>query len=58
MLPQLITRRITSSIHLIYSYIRQLAEKIKLAIVFAEDVVASGGYFIACAGDEIYALAP
>ena len=24
-------------------------------MVFAEDVAASGGYFIACAGDEIYA---
>ena len=42
--------------HLIYSYIRQLAEKSKIkVIVFAEDVAASGGYFIACAGDEIYA---
>ncbi len=42
--------------HLIYSYIRQLAEKNKKkVIVFAEDVAASGGYFIACAGDEIYA---
>ena len=42
--------------HLIYSYIRQLAEKNKTkVIIFAEDVAASGGYFIACAGDEIYA---
>ena len=42
--------------HLIYSYIRQLAEKNKVkVIVFAEDVAASGGYFIACAGDEIFA---
>ena len=42
--------------HLIYSYIRQLAEKHKVkVIIFAEDVAASGGYFIACAGDEIYA---
>ena len=24
-------------------------------IVFAEDVAASGGYLIACSGDEIYA---
>ena len=24
-------------------------------MIFAEDVAASGGYFIACAGDEIYA---
>jgi signal peptide peptidase SppA len=29
-------------------------KKIKV-IIFAEDVAASGGYFIACAGDEIYA---
>ena len=42
--------------HLIYSYIRQLAEKNKVkVIIFAEDVAASGGYFIACAGDEIFA---
>ena len=42
--------------HLIYSYIRQLAEKHKVkVIIFAEDVAASGGYLIACAGDEIYA---
>ena len=42
--------------HLIYSYIRQLAEKNKVkVIIFAEDVATSGGYFIACAGDEIYA---
>ena len=42
--------------HLIYSYIRQLAEKNKIkVIIFAEDVAASGGYLISCAGDEIYA---
>ena len=42
--------------HLIYSYIRQLAKKNKTkVIIFAEDVAASGGYLIACAGDEIYA---
>ncbi len=42
--------------HLIHDYIRQLAKKNqKKVIVFAEDVVASGGYLIACAGDEIYA---
>ena len=42
--------------HLIYSFIRQQAEKNKKkVIVFAEDVAASGGYLIACAGDEIYA---
>ena len=42
--------------HLIYSYIRQLAEKNKTKVlIFAEDVAASGGYLISCAGDEIYA---
>ena len=42
--------------HLIYSYIRQLAKKNKVkVIIFAEDVAASGGYLISCAGYEIYA---
>ena len=42
--------------HLIYSYIRELAnEKNVKVLIFAEDVAASGGYFIACAGDEIFA---
>ena len=42
--------------HLIYKFIREQAQKKKLkVIVFAEDVAASGGYLIACAGDEIYA---
>ena len=42
--------------HLIYSYIKQLAKEKKIkVIIFAEDVAASGGYFIACAGDEIFA---
>ena len=42
--------------HLLYNYIRQLAQKNKKkVIVFAEDVAASGGYLIACAGDEIFA---
>ena len=42
--------------HLIYKFIRQLAKKNKKKVlVFAEDVAASGGYLIACAGDEIYA---
>ena len=41
---------------LIYSYIRNQAKKSKKKVlVFAEDVAASGGYLIACAGDEIYA---
>ena len=42
--------------HLIYSYIRELANKKKIKVlIFAEDVAASGGYLISCAGDEIYA---
>ena len=42
--------------HLIYSFIREQAKKNKMKVfVFAEDVAASGGYLIACAGDEIYA---
>ena len=42
--------------HLIYNFIKQQAKKNKKkVIVFAEDVAASGGYLIACAGDEIYA---
>ncbi|MCW4116515.1 S49 family peptidase [Aurantimonas sp. MSK8Z-1] len=41
---------------LIYQRIRDLAaEKNKRVIVFTEDVAASGGYMIACAGDEIVA---
>jgi signal peptide peptidase SppA len=40
--------------HLIYKRIRALAEeKEKTVLVFVEDVAASGGYLIACAGDEI-----
>src|SRR5271167_3146025 len=39
----------------IYLRIRQLAETTKLPVlVFVEDVAASGGYMIACAGDEIF----
>ncbi len=42
--------------HLIYKRIRQLAaQKNKRVHVFCEDVAASGGYFLALAGDEIYA---
>ncbi len=42
--------------HLIYRYIKDQAKKNKKkVIVFAEDVAASGGYLIACSGDEIYA---
>ena len=42
--------------HMIYNFIRQQANNTKKkVIVFAEDVAASGGYLISCAGDEIYA---
>jgi len=40
--------------HAIYRRIRQLAEEKGVPVIaFAEDVVASGGYMIACAADEI-----
>jgi signal peptide peptidase SppA len=39
----------------IYLRIRHLAQEKKLPVlVFVEDVAASGGYMIACAGDEIF----
>lgn len=39
----------------IYLRIRQLATEKKVPVlVFVEDVAASGGYMIACAGDEIF----
>src|SRR5438552_18055634 len=39
----------------IYLRIRQLAAEKKLPVlVFVEDVAASGGYMIACAGDELF----
>jgi len=42
--------------HLIHDFIRYQAKKNKKkVIIFTEDVAASGGYLIACAGDEIYA---
>jgi signal peptide peptidase SppA len=42
--------------NLIFRRIRQLAkEKEKRVYVFCEDIAASGGYFLALAGDEIYA---
>ncbi|MCZ2203894.1 S49 family peptidase [Bartonella sp. A05] len=42
--------------HLIFQRIRDLAdEHNKQVLMFAEDVAASGGYMIACAGDEIFA---
>ena len=41
---------------LIYQRIRSMAEEKNIPIlVFTEDVAASGGYWLACAGDEIYA---
>lgn len=42
--------------NLIFKRLRQMAaEKEKKIYVFCEDVAASGGYFLAIAGDEIYA---
>jgi signal peptide peptidase SppA len=39
----------------IYLRVRQLAAEKKIPVlVFVEDVAASGGYMIACAGDEIF----
>src|ERR1700694_6215919 len=39
----------------LYLRIRQLAAEKKLPVlVFVEDVAASGGYMISCAGDEIF----
>jgi signal peptide peptidase SppA len=41
---------------LIYNYIRELAEKNKIPVyTFAQDVSASGGYWLLLSGDEIYA---
>jgi signal peptide peptidase SppA len=41
---------------MIHDRIRALADKRKVPVlVFCEDVAASGGYWLACAGDEIYA---
>jgi signal peptide peptidase SppA len=42
--------------NLLFKRIRQMAtERKKRVYVFCEDVAASGGYFLAIAGDEIYA---
>jgi signal peptide peptidase SppA len=42
--------------HLIFRRIRSLADEKKVPVfMFAEDAAASGGYMIACAGDEIFA---
>ncbi len=41
---------------LMSNHIRHLAEKHKLPVyAFVEDIAASGGYWLACAADEIYA---
>lgn len=41
---------------MIYKYIKHLSKKHGVkTISFVSDVAASGGYFIACAGEEIYA---
>lgn len=41
---------------LIASRIRQLAEEKSIFVfTFIEDIAASGGYWLACAGDEVYA---
>ncbi|MDB2415298.1 S49 family peptidase [Rickettsiales bacterium] len=41
---------------LIFNRIRQLSEEKKIPVyTFVEDLAASGGYWLACAGDEIYA---
>ncbi len=41
---------------LISSHIRQLADEKNVPVyAFVEDVAASGGYWLACCGDEIYA---
>lgn len=41
---------------LIYNYIRNLADNKKIPVyTFAEDVAASGGYWLLCAGDKMYA---
>jgi len=43
--------------NLIHNHIRRLAEEKQVTILtFIYDLGASGGYYIACAGDEIYAL--
>jgi signal peptide peptidase SppA len=41
---------------LIYNQIRQLSESKKIPVyTFAQDLAASGGYWLLCAGDEMYA---
>ena len=44
--------------NLLYDLIRSQAEEKKVKVItYAEDVAASGGYMLMCAGDEIYANA-
>ena len=41
---------------LIYNYVRELSEEKKIPVyTFAQDVAASGGYWLLLAGDEVYA---
>ena len=41
---------------LIYKYIRRLSNEKKIPVIsFVQDVAASGGYWLACTGDEIFA---
>jgi ClpP class serine protease len=43
---------------LLHDRIRYHADKTKIPVwTFAEDVAASGGYWIMCAGDELFASA-
>lgn len=42
--------------HLIYQYVREMSKEKKIPVYcFTEDVAASGGYYLACAGEKIYA---
>jgi len=44
--------------NLIYNLIREQAKEKKVSVItYAEDVAASGGYMLLCAGDELYANA-
>ena len=41
---------------LIYNYVRELSEEKKIPVyTFAQDVAASGGYWLLLSGDEVYA---
>jgi len=44
--------------NLIYNLIREQAKEKKVSVItYAEDVAATGGYMLLCAGDELYANA-